>query len=350
MAAADKETSYRLRAGFLLLMFAVLPAIISAQNPGPFPTNDSDPDWAFDRPNIEKLAQLTRQQGGTILFSAYQTVGYASAGIAHRINLPWPTSRCPYRSESLSHDGRSVAFLDGQGADHCRIAIYDITTRRIRLLVELQHGPSAPSWSWDDSQIAFLDLTTSPPSIRSVSVSSGLVHNLVFARQLAPRRGQNGTFLSFEGIDPIQWSHSGDELITGFSREVPTSQPNTYSSYPVEYTIELGGKHRIARFAEGFRAEVSPVADRVAWYLGNRIVVANLDGTDQRVLVKAPRWMILFPGDFKGSLVWSPDGKELVFGTMDSETCRDSVYLLQVDTRRVKRLLRNSCISIEDWR
>lgn len=340
----------RWQIGLLPLTFAILPQIISAQSPGLRAADKSDSEWALERPNIEKLAQLTRSQGGTILFSVDEAVGYASAGAAHRIDLPPLTLHCPYRSESLSHDGRLLAFLDGRNTDHCRIALYDIVTGQIRVLIELQHGPSALSWSWDDSQIAFVDSTGISPSVRSVSVGSGSVRVLAPVRQLARREGLNGHFLDFEGLDPIQWSHSASELLADFSREVPTSQPNTYSSYPVEYTIEFGGQHRIARFADGFRASVSPVADRVAWYLDHEIVAENLDGSDRQVLANAPRWMFLFAGDFKGPLVWSPDGKQLVFGSMDSETCRDSVYLLHLDTKKVKRFLRHTCITIEDWR
>ncbi|MGB3629941.1 MAG: hypothetical protein WBA18_10615, partial [Terracidiphilus sp.] len=53
---------------------------------------------------------------------------------------------------------------------------------------------------------------------------------------------------------------------------------------------------------------------------------------------------------FKGPLVWGPDGNRLFFGTFESETCRDSVYLLRADTRRARRFLSGTCIVVLDWR
>jgi len=60
--------------------------------------------------------------------------------------------------------------------------------------------------------------------------------------------------------------------------------------------------------------------------------------------------MLIFPGDFKGPLTWSPDGKQLLFGTFESETCRDSVYLFQIETRRSRKFLHRTCITILAWR
>jgi hypothetical protein len=135
----------------------------------------------------------------------------------------------------------------------------------------------------------------------------------------------------------------------GFRREVPDSQPNWYSSYPVITIINLEKGSGRAAFEDGYGARISPIADRVAWYDDNRISMANLDGRDRQVVATAPRWMLVFKGDFKGPLVWSPDGEQLIFGTLESETCRDAVYVLQVKTRHLERLLHDTCITIEDW-
>jgi hypothetical protein len=161
---------------------------------------------------------------------------------------------------------------------------------------------------------------------------------------------QTGAVLRFDGLASMQWSHAEDELLVGFRREIPTAQPNTYTSYRVEYRIKLASHDRVSELGDGDGASVSPVADRVAWYRVNKIVTANFDGTNGRVVAGAPRWMGFLPGNFKGPLVWSPNGKQLFFGTIESETCRDSVYLLQVDSGSSKRFLHRTCIAIEDWR
>ncbi|HLY42486.1 MAG TPA: hypothetical protein VKR52_14825 [Terracidiphilus sp.] len=173
---------------------------------------------------------------------------------------------------------------------------------------------------------------------------------MVDSSHLATQSTPGGILLRFDDSAPLQWSHVGDELLVEFSRDVPTSQPNVYSSNPVEYQIELTNGDHLSELGDGSGANVSPIGDRIAWYWNNKIVVANADGRNRQVLTAAPRWMLFFQKDFKGPLVWSPDGKQLFFGAFESETCRDSVYLLQVNTGRSRRFLRRTCLTIQDWR
>lgn len=314
------------------------------------PADDSDHLWSIDRSNIERIAQLTATRGGTILFVINRAVGYASAGKVRRLELPKSNSHCRYWGAALSHDGHLLAFLSGERTEHCTLSIYDTRTNKIRPLLDLPPAPAALSWSWDDTEIAFSDPRTNTPSIRSVSVRDGSVRTIVTSSQLAIDKAPTGIQLRFDADAPMAWSHTGNELVVGFRREIPTAQPSTYSSYPVEYTIDLGRGAVRAAIGDGYGARVSPVADRIAWYRDKKIAVANLDGTDREVLTSAPRWMLFLPGDFKGPLVWSPDGEQLVFGTFESETCKDDIYILQVKTKRSQRFLHRTCIVILDWR
>jgi hypothetical protein len=155
-----------------------------------------------------------------------------------------------------------------------------------------------------------------------------------------------GHLLGFSGA--VQWTHDGNKLLAGFALDVPTRQPDTYN---VEYRIELANDGILSKFDSGSDASVSPVADRIAWYSYNKIILANVDGTDRRVLTGAPRWMGIVPEGFGGRrLTWSPDGKQLFFGVVMSENCSDDVYLLQVETGRHRRFLHHTCITIRDWR
>jgi hypothetical protein len=312
--------------------------------------DDSDRLWSIERPNIEKLEQFTSRQGVAILFTIDRMFGYAKAGTARRLDLPHSNSHCPSWSAALSHDGRSFAFLSSQQPEHCTISIYDMATGAIRNLLDLPYNPWALSWSWDDSRIAFSDPSDLSPAIRAISLRDGSVRTIVESSRLATVRTQTGALLRFDGLASTQWSHAEDELLVGFRREIPTPQPNTYTSYRVEYRIKLASDDHVSELGDGDGASVSPLADRVAWYRDNKIVIANFDGTNRRVVTGAPRWMGLLTDDFKGPLVWSPNGKQLSFGTFESETCRDNVYILQVDTGNSKRFLHRTCITIEDWR
>ena len=333
-----------------MLIVALAPAIASAQVRQPLSADDPNRLWDEERPNLERLARLTQEQGGTVLFLLDGSLGLAKARTVSRLQLPDTNVHCPYRA-SLSHDGHFLAFLSSQKSGGCDISIYTVRPGTIRHLVNLPYAPSSLLWSWDDAEIAFTDSRGfSPAAIQAVSVRDGSVRTIVESSRLATQQTHTGIRLRFDGSAPMQWSHAGDELLVGFSREVPTSQPNTYLSYRVEYRIGLANDGRRSEFADGYDAAVSPVADRVAWYRGSNILLANFDGTNQQVLARAPRWMRILPGDFKGPLVWSPNGKQLFFGVLDSETCRDNVYLLHVETRRSSRFIHRTCIMIEDWR
>ncbi len=338
------------RAGWLLFITVLLPVSASTQDRSSDAADDSDHLWNAERPNIEKLAQFTARQGGAILFTIDRAVGLTEKGTVRRVELPRTNSHCPIWSAALSHDGHSLAFESSPQSGHCIISIYDLATGAIRHLLDLPYASWALTWSWDDTKIAFSDPSNLYPAIQAVSVHDGSVSTIVESSRLATERTQAGVLLRIDGLASMQWSRAGDELLVGFRRETPTAQPNTYTSYPVEYRIELANHDRILEIGDGDGARVSPSADQVAWYRDAKIVVANFDGTNLQVITGAPRWRGLLPGDFKGPLVWSPDGRQLFFGMFTSETCRDDVYLLRVDTRRSRRFLHHTCITITDWR
>jgi hypothetical protein len=168
---------------------------------------------------------------------------------------------------------------------------------------------------------------------------------MVTPSQLKIDGTQFGLLLGFFGA--VEWTHTGNKLLVGFTRDVPTRQLNAYN---VEFRIEEANNGVLSKFDLGAYATVSPVSDRVAWYRDNKIFVGTLDGSDRRILAESPRWMGIFPDGFGGPLTWSPDGKSMFFGVPMSENCSDDVYLLQVETGRYKRFLHHSCITIHDWR
>jgi hypothetical protein len=346
----DKRKRISGRTGWLILIIVLLPVDAMTQDRRLDSADDSDRLWNNERPNIEKLAQFTSRQSGAILFTIDRFFGYAKAGTAHRIDLPDTNFHCPFWSAALSHDGLSLAFLSSQQPEHCTISIYDLANGAIRNLLDLPYNLWALSWSWDDSRIAFSDPGNLSPAIRAISLRDGSVRAIVEPSRLAIVRTQTGALLRFDGLASMQWSHAGDELLVGFRREIPTAQLNTYTSYRVEYRIKLANHDHVSELGDGEGASVSPVADRVAWYRDNKIVIANFDGTNGCIVTGAPRWIGFLPDDFKGPLVWSPNGKQIFFGTFESEACRDNVYLLQVDTGSSKRFLHRTCITIEDWR
>lgn len=337
------------RAGWLLFITVLLPVSAWTQDRSSDAADDSDHLWNAERPNIEKLAQFTARQGGAILFTIDRAVGLTEKGTVRRVELPRTNSHCPIWSAALSHDGHSLAFESSPQSGHCIISIYDLATGAIRHLLDLPYAPWALTWSWDDTKIAFSDPSNLYPAIQAVSVHDGSVSTIVESSRLATERTQAGVLLRIDGLASMQWSRAGDELLVGFRRETPTAQPNTYTSYPVEYRIELANHDRILEIGDGDGASfavrrssgmVPGRQDRRCKLRRNKSPGyywrASMDGT--------------FAGRLQGAACWSPDGRQLFFGMFTSETCRDDVYLLRVDTRRSRRFLHRTCITTTDWR
>lgn len=333
--------------GTLLLYVAVVAVTAAAQKPAGTTAEEDAELWHFEGRNIAKVAQFTARQHATVLFTIDGLVGFATAGTARRLDLPRGGSGCANLNPALSHDGRLVAFITGDEPKSCRIAIFEIASGKVRPLTDLKSNPGQLSWSWDDSEIAFFHWSLSDPSVQAVVLRDGSVRTMVLFRQLTAHGMPFGYLVRFDASAPVQWSRLGNELFVGIIGDVPTRQPNAYT---VEFSIERARDGVLSKFSEGGGATVSPVAERVAWHVGNKIVTANLDGTDRRVVSESPRWMGVMHEDLGGSPTWSPDGKQIFFGTVVSENCSDEVYLLQVGTGRYERFLHHSCIAIREWR
>lgn len=310
---------------------------------------DSNDLWQAEQAHIEKIAKFTAKEHAAILFEVYDQVGYASEGTVRKFDIPPGSSHCR-PNPTLSRNGRYLAYLNGDEPGQCEIVVLELATGKLRKLANLGIQPQSLSWSWDDSEIAFVTVQSYLPSIQVVSVQDGTIRVLVPTSQLEAHPTPSRVLFGFDSSFPIEWSRSGRELLADFSRDVPMKQANVYSRHPVVVRIRLEKGNTVAELGDGNGAVMSPVADRIAWYQDNKIVSANIDGSDRQVLQGAPRWLGIFPGTFKGPLVWGPDGDWLFFGTFESETCRDSVYLLRIDTRHAKRFLSGTCIDILGWR
>ena len=345
---AHAQRTLDTRASFLVTLFA---AAIFGLSPHFLFGQASQALWQKEHSKVEKIAQFTAKEHAAILFSIEDgALGYANGGTVRKLDLKGGSAQCPWPDPEVSHDGRFLAHLSDGGSGGCAIQILELATGREWTLAELQFAPPGVSWSWDDSEIAFFDLRSPLPSIQAVSLRGGSVRVLVPQSQLRIDETSSGVRFRLDDRFSLQWSHSGREMLVDFSRDEPTQQANVYSAYPMVVRIDLANGNSIFELGDGEGAVVSPLADRIAWYRGNKIVAANIDGSDRQVLTGAPRWLGIFSGDFKGPLVWAPDGNRMFFGVWESETCKDDVYLLSADTRHAKRFLRGTCITILSWR
>jgi WD40 repeat protein len=209
-------------------------------------------------------------------------------------------------------------------------------------------GRTSLSWSWDDSEIAYPEAPYSwgPQSaIYALSVHDGstrVVTQLVKFIEERQRKGERIEDVSA----PIQWAHGGERQVVGLTVQVPTGKPQ--ESQP-EFRIYIATQAGLSIFRTGWCPAVSPVADQVAYFDDNKVKLANLDGSQERVLTHAPRWLLFFSEDLARAITWSPDGKRLFFHVWISEDFRDKVYLLDVDSGRYAPFLKHTSVMILGW-
>ena len=119
-----------------------------------------------------------------------------------------------------SPDGESIAFATDRGVDtdkdrllfgRLEIAVYELSTGRIRVITSLGEECHNPIWSPDGGKIAFISPLEGSPNISTADVESGRLERVT---DLAAGVG---------GITPsspaFSWSHDGDSLVfSSFSR------------------------------------------------------------------------------------------------------------------------------------
>ena len=249
----------------------------------------------IEKPGINKIAELTEREHSTILFTvADDVIGYANHGLVGWINSNHQSGRnsCGWPHPALSHDGLRVAFVsDGDTPEHRRITIYDIKAGIGQKLIETADDPGEISWSWDDAEIAFFDHGISEVSVRN----GGKTVVLPF-----PMKKIQDHEFTFWVWYPIQWLHSGKDLVVELNTEIPTKMPGTYNQQS-NLVLAKGEDTRIIDI--GSQPAVSPISDRIAYYAPEGVVAINPDKTGKAVLADAPHTTMFFKEDLFGKIV-----------------------------------------------
>jgi len=186
-----------------------------------------------------------------------------------------------------------VAFLYGPAAGHCELAIYDLSTGAVRPILDLPHPPLQLSWSWDDSEIAYARWNEFHVSVQAIALRDGSVRTIIPSDRVSVAGQPPGTPLMLDSLEPLQWSHDGQKMVTGLSFDIPTKTQNVHSSEP---RIAAMGRESVEIIGMDRGVAVSPVSDRAAWYGSNDIYEANIDGSVQRVISRGRAGSAYFPG------------------------------------------------------
>jgi serine/threonine-protein kinase len=197
-----------------------------------------------------------------------------------------------YEGVRVSRDGRWLAIGsdDGKAAD---ISIYDLTGVASSLRRLTNGGRNRfPVWAPDSARIAFQSDRDGDPAIFVQHIDGSGVAN----RLTRPDRG----------VIHIPWSWSADGSILLFSARDGENTSLWTLSVRDGTATRFGGQ----QLTDGFSAEFSPDASLVAFTTVNRRVFSRL------FLTRFPAVTIGAPPVTNGHIpTWSPDGKELFFGS-----------------------------------
>lgn len=294
-----------------------------------------------DQNGIDKIVRLTAAEHATILFSvADQSIGYARDGQLEWVDAGHDQQRveCGWPHPALSHNGLQVAFVsDGKRPKSCEILIRDMRTGIQRELIETDDDPGEISWSWDDTEIVFLDHVMSAVSVKDGSTTILLPSS---RRKIGDRE------FEFWVWYPMQWFHNDKDLVVEANLEISTRESGTYDQ---QSNLLLVTGERARLIGPGSQPAVSPIADQIAYYASDGVVLADLDMERRTVLTNAPRYLLFFEEELFWKIVWSPDGSRLFFGTIVSEDRRDNLYLLGVKSHRREKFLSRTSITIRGW-
>ena len=325
-----------LRVVRVTLFLILLAGVAAAQSE----TADSITPWLLreERPNIDKIVDLTAREHSIILFqiaTPFGVIGYAKDG-----KLQWIAEKnepaCTNPAPALSRDGTRIAYLVGNQPDRkCHLRVYDTVSQTERELgAFIQPGPAA--WSWDDSKIGFFQ-----SEAFFVSVSDGAQHIA-----LEPAEALKDVTYYSHGFS-LQWLHDNHTLIIEVERDIPTGEPNTHSPHVEVLSVSDGAAKTLG--TDIGDSAVSPTSDEIAAISDGTIIVMSADGTARRVVAKAPRQLLLFHEFLAGPLVWSRDGNRLFFETIGDNYGETKIYLLTIKNGQRQRFLSHTHIDICGW-
>jgi TolB protein len=274
--------------------------------------------WATSSPGIaaSKVAYVADGAGGSEIY-VVDSDGFQARPISMDNSIAL--------SPAWSPAGDRVAYMSYQGGDP---AIYELSLNpgRSRLLVDLPGMDMTPAYSPDGSQLAFAGTVDGRTEI--------FIYNLV-DRCCAERT----TFARFSNSLSPTFSPDAQRIAFNSDR---LGQLHIFVKDIGAVSAELVTPYIYDRSVHNAGPDWSPMGDRVAfhgWVEGSpQIFTAAPDGTGLRQLTQVGR---------NEDPSWAADGRHIVFASTRSGG--EGLWILDVVTGRIRRLVRTSGARLPDW-
>jgi len=143
----------------------------------------------------------------------------------------------------------------------------------------------------------------------------------------------------------MQLLHNDQDLVIERSEEVLAGPRGAFAEQSKLFVVGTNGGHLIDL---GSGPSVSPLSDRIAYFVPEGIATINADGTERQLIAKTPR-VFFSPVHSIGPIVWSPDGGRLFFADIESEDRSDRLFLLDLKSGKPSTFVSHTSIRVRGW-
>jgi TolB protein len=275
-------------------------------------------EWATSAPGMAatRVAYVARAPGGSEIYLV-DSDGFGARRLTDDASIAL--------SPAWSPSGDKLAYMSYRNGDPGIYEI-DLAQRRSRLLVDLPGLDMTPGYSRDGTQLGFATTSEDRTEVHTYNLARDCcLKRITFARfsnSLSPTFSPDGRRIAFNS-DRLGQLHI-------FTQDIEDGSAELLTPYIYDRSVHNAGP------------DWSPTGDRIAfhgWVAGvPEIFTVAPDGRGLRQLTQAGR---------NEDPSWAPDGRHIVFASSRSGT--QGLWILDVVTGRIRRLIRGDEVRLPDW-
>lgn len=201
------------------------------------------------------------------------------------------------RQPEWSPDGQTIAYNVINSELRHEIQVVDVISREIRILASSpEHDYFGFDWSPDGTEIAVVESIITENEA-DIGTNPSLTQVSIFSTDGSLVR----TYYPTQPVSDVIWSPQGDKFLL--------IVPDNTSIFAIGFIIlNLDGSEtaHILDVESLNGIDWSPDGNKIVFSEGNRLMVANSDGSNITTLIEGS-------DNFVSEVVWSPDGQKIAF-------------------------------------